>query len=45
MTTNLTPDGIRKRYGDQIADRLNEMAVVIPFKNPSYRTDSASLAE
>jgi len=45
MTTNLTPDGIRKRYGDRIADRLNEMAVVIPFKNPSYRTDSASLAE
>ncbi|WP_337756025.1 hypothetical protein [Alistipes sp.] len=45
MTTNLTPDGIRKRYGDRIADRLNEMAVVIPFKNSSYRTDSASLAE
>lgn len=45
MTTNLTPDGIRKRYGDRIADRLNEMAVVIPFKNLSYRTDSASLAE
>lgn len=45
MTTNLTPEGIRKRYGDRIADRLNEMAVVIPFKNPSYRTDCASLAE
>ncbi len=45
LTTNLTPDGIRKRYGDRIADRLNEMAVVIPFKNPSYRADSASLAE
>ena len=45
LTTNLTPEGIRKRYGDRIADRLNEMAVVIPFKNPSYRTDSASLAE
>ena len=45
MTTNLTPDGIRKRYGDRIADRLNEMAVVIPFKNATYRTDSASLAE
>ncbi len=45
LTTNLTPDGIRKRYGDRIADRLNEMAVVIPFKNPSYRTDSISLAE
>lgn len=40
MTTNLTPEGIRKRYGDRIADRLNEMAVVIPFKNPSYRTDN-----
>ena len=45
MTTNLTPEGIRKRYGDRIANRLNEMAVVIPFKNPSYRTDNASLAE
>ncbi len=45
LTTNLTPDGIRKRYGDRIANRLNEMAVVIPFKNPSYRTDCASLAE
>ncbi len=45
MTTNLTPDGIRKRYGDRIADRLNEMAVVIPFKNSTYRTASASLAE
>jgi len=45
LTTNLTPEGIRKRYGDRIADRLNEMAVVIPFKNPTYRTDSASLAE
>ncbi len=45
LTTNLTPDGIRKRYGDRIADRLNEMAVVILFKNPFYRTDSISLAE
>lgn len=45
LTTNLTPEGIRKRYGDRIADRLNEMAVVIPFKNPSYRADCASLAE
>ncbi len=45
LTTNLTPDGIRKRYGDRIADRLNEMAIVIPFKNSSYRADCASLAE
>lgn len=45
LTTNLTPEGIRTRYGDRIADRLSEMAVVIPFKNPSYRADSASLAE
>ncbi len=45
LTTNLTPEGIRKRYGDRIADRLNEMAIVIPFKNPSYRADCASLAE
>lgn len=45
MTTNLTPEGIRKRYGDRIADRLNEMTIVIPFKNPTYRTDSVPLAE
>ena len=45
LTTNLTPEGIRKRYGDRIADRLSEMAVVIPFKNPSYRAANASLAE
>ncbi len=45
LTTNLTPESIRKRYGDRIADRLNEMAIVIPFKNSSYRADSASLAE
>ncbi len=45
LTTNLTPEGIRRRYGDRIADRLNEMAVVIPFKNSSYRADCASLAE
>ena len=45
LTTNLTPEGIRKRYGDRIADRLSEMAVVIPFKNSSYRAADASLAE
>lgn len=45
MTTNLTPDGIRKRYGDRIADRLNEMAVVIPFKNPTYRTNHTGQME
>ena len=45
MTTNLTPDGIRRRYGDRIADRLNEMAIVIPFKNPTYRTDCAKPAD
>ena len=45
LTPNLTPEGIRKRYGDRIADRLSEMAVVIPFKNPSYRAANASLAE
>lgn len=38
ITTNLTPKQIREHYGDQIADRLNEMFAKITFKNDSYRT-------
>lgn len=37
MTTNLTPEMIRKRYGEKIADRLAETATIIPFTNPTYR--------
>lgn len=37
LTTNLTPKEIRERYGDRIADRLNEMAVKIVFRSPSFR--------
>ena len=37
ITTNLTPQEIREKYGDRIADRLNEMMVKIVFENPTYR--------
>lgn len=37
VTTNLTPQEIRAKYGDRIADRLNEMMVKIVFSNPTYR--------
>lgn len=39
ITTNLTPGQIREHYGDRIADRLNEMACKIIFRNESYRID------
>ena len=38
VTTNLTPEQFREKYGDRIADRMNEMMVKVVFKNPSYRT-------
>lgn len=37
LTTNMTPEEVRERYGARIADRLNEMAVPIIFKGGSYR--------
>ena len=43
ITTNLTPKEIRERYGERIADRLNEMAFRIVFDNDTYRTNSTSL--
>lgn len=43
ITTNLTPKEIRERYGERIADRLNEMAFRIVFDNDTYRTNSALL--
>lgn len=37
VTTNLTPKEIRERYGERIADRLNEMMFRIGFGNPTFR--------
>lgn len=37
LTTNLTPQEIRPRYGDRIADRLNEMMGKVIFANSTYR--------
>ena len=41
ITTNLTPQEIRVKYGDRIADRFNEMMVKIVFENPTYRTQDS----
>ena len=38
VTTNLTPAQIRSTYGDRIADRFNEMMLILPYRNPSFRT-------
>ncbi len=37
ITTNLTGEQVRVKYGNRIADRFNEMIEVIVFKNESYR--------
>ncbi len=37
ITTNLLPHEIRQKYGERVADRLNEMACRIVFENESYR--------
>lgn len=37
ITTNLTPKQIREKYGNRIADRMNEMVEVIHFENDTYR--------
>lgn len=37
ITTNLTPQEIRAKYGDRIADRLNEMMFKVIFGNSTYR--------
>lgn len=37
ITTNLSPQEIRVKYGTRIADRFNEMLHVIAFKDRSYR--------
>lgn len=38
LTTNLKPAEIRQRYGDRVADRMNEMFIRIIIKNETYRT-------
>lgn len=38
ISTNLKPSEIRQRYGDRIADRMNEMMTRIIIKNETYRT-------
>ena len=45
FTTNLEPKEIRQRYGDRIADRLNEMMTKVVYRNPTYRTENAQMAE
>ncbi len=37
VTTNLTPQEIRAKYGNRIADRFNEMMQVITFQDQTYR--------
>lgn len=37
ITTNLTPEMMRKRYGEKVADRLAETAEFVPFKNTTFR--------
>lgn len=38
ITTNLTPAQIRDKYGDRIADRLNEMCHTVTFTYPTFRS-------
>ena len=42
VTTNLTPKQIRSTNGDRIADRFNEMMLIIPYESPSFRTPQQS---
>lgn len=37
VTSNLKPAQFRKKYGDRMADRFNEMMCQVAFENPSYR--------
>lgn len=37
VTTNLEPSEVREKYGDRIADRFNEMFVVVSYTGASYR--------
>ena len=37
ITTNLTPQQIREKYGDRVADRFNEIMRCIVYKNSTFR--------
>jgi DNA replication protein DnaC len=37
FTTNLKASEVKERYGERIADRMNERAVLVKFTNNSYR--------
>lgn len=39
ISTNLTPDQLRDKYGRRVTDRMNEMFEIIIFRNGSYRTN------
>ena len=39
ITTNLTPKEIRTKYGKRIADRFNEMMMVMTYEDGSYRSN------
>ena len=43
VTTNLQPRQIRERYGERIAERLNEMMAKIVYRNTTYRTDESQI--
>ena len=45
VTTNLTPAQIRSTYGDRIADRFNEMMLILPYRNPSFRTPQPNASQ
>lgn len=40
ITTNLTPKEIRAKYGNRIADRFNEMMMVMTYEDGSYRSNT-----
>lgn len=47
MTSNLSPKNIRERYGDRVADRMNEIMTRITIKHQTYRErrDNADMKE
>ena len=45
ITTNLTPKQIREKYGNRVADRLNEFVQKIIFELPSYRGNTQRTAK
>lgn len=42
ITSNLPPTEIRRRYGDRVADRLNEIGKAVPLQGASMRSQRAS---